>query len=217
MRGKKAVIFDLDGTLLDTLTDIADSMNEALSRHGFPPHDCDEYRLMVGDGIDVLARRAVPRERRDDETVSGVVAAMRDVYGRRWAATSRPYPGIPEMLTGLTGRKIPFAVLSNKLDSFTKLMVKSILGDWSFFQVRGLVPGLPRKPDPRAALEIAQDMQLQPGDMIFVGDSDIDMETGSRAGMMPVGVSWGYQTSGRLVSRGASLLLESPPDLLKYL
>ena len=217
MKGKKGVIFDLDGTLLDTLTDIADSMNAALSRHGFPLHDSDDYRLMVGGGIDVLARRAVPRERRDEDTVSSVVAAMREEYGMRWAATSRPFPGVVEMLAGLACRKILCAVLSNKLDSFTKLMVRSLLGGFSFFQVRGLVAGQPRKPDPRAALEIAQDMRLTPEEMIFVGDSDIDMETGKRAGMTPVGVSWGYQAPEKLILSGACVILDAPGDLLKYL
>ncbi len=217
MNEKKAVIFDLDGTLLDTLSDIADSMNEVLARHGFPVHDYDAYRAMIGAGLDVLARRAVPEDRRDDGTVSSVVAAMRKEYDRRWSFTSRPYPGVPEMLTLLTERGIPFSVLSNKLDSFTKLMVRTLLGDWSFFEVRGLVQGLPRKPDPHIALEMVNALGLSSDQVVFVGDSDLDMETAVRAGMTPVGVLWGYQTPERLISAGASRLLSSPRDLLSCL
>jgi len=208
------VIFDLDGTLLDTLTDIADAMNEVLARHGFPVHTYSAYRTMIGAGLDVLARRAVPQDRRDNGTVSRVVAAMREEYGRRWSLTSRPYPGVPEMLTLLTGRGIPFSVLSNKLDSFAKQMVSALLSGWNFFEVRGLVQGLPRKPDPHMALEMADSLGLFAEQVIFVGDSDIDMETAVRAGMAPVGVLWGYQTPERLTSSGASALLSSPRELL---
>ncbi|HON37258.1 MAG TPA: HAD family hydrolase [Deltaproteobacteria bacterium] len=217
MKNKKAVIFDLDGTLLDTLTDIADSMNEVLARYGFPVHDYGAYRTMIGAGMDVLARRAVPEDRRDDETVSRVAAAMREEYDRRWSLTSRPYPGVPEMLTLLTERGIPFSVLSNKLDSFAKQMVSALLGDWNFFEVRGLVQGLPRKPDPHIALEMADSLGLPAEQVIFVGDSDIDMETAVRAGMVPVGVLWGYQTPERLTSAGAFALLSSPRELLGIL
>lgn len=217
MKEKKAVIFDLDGTLLDTLSDIVDSMNEVLARHGFPVHGYDTYQTMIGAGMDVLARRAVPEDRRDDATVSGVAAAMREEYGQRWSLASRPYPGVPEMLTLLTERSIPFSVLSNKLDSFTRLMVRTLLGDWKFFEVRGLVQGLPRKPDPHIALEMVDAMGLMAEQVIFVGDSDIDMETAVRAGMTPVGVLWGYQAPEKLISAGASTLLSSPRELLGLL
>jgi phosphoglycolate phosphatase len=217
MKDKKAVIFDLDGTLLDTLADIADSMNEVLARHGFPAHSYDAYRTMIGAGLDVLARRSVPEARRDDETVTSVVADMRKEYERRWSFTSRPYPGVPEMLSLLTERGIPFSVLSNKLDSFAKLMVRTLLSDWNFFEVRGLVQGLPRKPDPHIALEMVKALGLSSDQVVFVGDSDIDMETAVRAGMTPVGVLWGYQAPERLISAGASTLLSSPRDLLNSL
>ena len=217
MKDKKAVIFDLDGTLLDTLADIADSMNEVLARHGFPAHSYDAYRTMIGAGLDVLARRSVPEARRDDEIVTSVVADMRKEYERRWSFTSRPYPGVPEMLSLLTERGIPFSVLSNKLDSFAKLMVRTLLSDWNFFEVRGLVQGLPRKPDPHIALEMVKALGLSSDQVVFVGDSDIDMETAVRAGMTPVGVLWGYQAPERLISAGASTLLSSPRDLLNSL
>lgn len=217
MNNKRAVIFDLDGTLLDTLTDIAGSMNGVLARMGFPLHERDDYTAFVGGGIDVLAYRALPEDRRDESTVSRAVAAMREEYARRWSDTSRPYPGIPELLDELSHREILLAVLSNKLESFTKTMVKALLGSWEFSHVRGLEFGRPRKPDPLQATAIARDMHLDPDRIIFTGDSDVDIETALRAGMFPVGVLWGYQSRQQLASSGAEALIERPEELLGYL
>lgn len=217
MHGNRAVIFDLDGTLLDTLGDIADSMNGVLSINGLPVHSRDAYRSFIGEGMDVLVRRALPEGMRDDKNVSQFVLSMREEYDRRWAETSRPYPGIPQLLDLLAERGIPLAVLSNKLDSFTKKMVEKLLGAWKFSQVRGLVFGTPRKPDPAVALEMASDMAIEPAEICFVGDSDIDIETALNAGMVPVGVSWGYQSVDRLKSSGAKTILDKPRDLLDYL
>lgn len=217
MPGKRAVIFDLDGTLLDTLTDIANSMNNVLDRFGYPPHERDTYLSFVGDGIDVLAIRALPDDKRDEATVSEVVSSMREEYTKRWSETSRPFPGVAELLDDLTERGMLLAVLSNKLDSFTKIMVNSLLGQWKFFQVRGLEFDKTRKPDPRQALEIAQDMHLEPERIVFVGDSDIDIQTAKRAGMVPVGVLWGYQSREKLITSGAEILISQPMDLVAHI
>ncbi len=217
MQKDRAVIFDLDGTLLDTLGDIADSMNSVLARDGLPVHSREMYLSFIGEGMDVMVRRALPEGIRDDERVSRFILSMREEYGRRWAETSKPYPGIPELLDLLAEKGIPFAVLSNKLDSFTKVMVERLLGAWRFFQVRGLVFGMPRKPDPALALEIASDMDIEPARITFVGDSNIDVGTALNAGMIPVGVSWGYQSVDRLTASGAKAVLERPRDLLEYL
>ncbi len=217
MGSKRAIIFDLDGTLLDTLSDIADSMNEVLARFGLPLHERDTYPAFVGGGIDVLVYRALPEDRRDEATVFRAVAAMKEEYARRWSDTSRPYPGVPKLLDKLTHKGIILAVLSNKLESFTKTMVKALLGSWNFFQVRGLEFGRSRKPDPSQAIAIAQDMHLDPEQIIFAGDSDVDIQTALRAGMFPVGVLWGYQSRQQLISSGAGVLIEKPEDLLGYI
>jgi phosphoglycolate phosphatase len=214
--GVKAVIFDLDGTLLDTLGDIADSMNAVLARFSLPIHELDAYRSMVGSGMEALARRALPRGFRD-EAVSGIVKALIEEYGRRFSATSRPYPGVPETLTALSEKGMPLAVLSNKPDAFTRLMVRTLLNQWDFREVRGLSPGNPRKPDPATALDIARTLGLPPEEIMFVGDSDIDMQTAERAGMRSVGVLWGYQDRERLVSGGAGIIVDCPQDLLACL
>lgn len=214
--GTKAVIFDLDGTLLDTLGDIADSMNAVLTRFLLPVHELGEYRSMVGSGMEALARRALPPGFRDEE-VSGIVKALIEEYGRRFSATSRPYPGVPETLSALSARGMPLAVLSNKPDAFTKLMVRTLLWQWDFREVRGLSPGSPRKPDPATALDIARTLGLPPDKIVFVGDSDIDMQTAERAGMRSVGALWGYQDRERLISSRAGIVVEYPQNLLACL
>jgi phosphoglycolate phosphatase len=213
----QAVIFDMDGTLLDTIEDIADSMNAALESLGFPVLPIEQYRDLVGDGIEVLAMRALPEEQRTVETIAASVKAMREEYGARWSVKSRPFPGIPELLDGLMEMGIRLSILSNKLDDFTKTMARSLLPNWRFIEVRGLVPSVPRKPDPAGAYLCAERMGVDPIHCIFVGDSAIDMDTAGRAGMAPFGALWGYQDRQRLMNHGARVLLDDPRDLLGYL
>jgi phosphoglycolate phosphatase len=210
-----ALIFDLDGTLLDTIEDIADSMNAALEHIDCPGHSIDTYKSFIGDGIELLVKRSLPEEMRDDQTISMCIDNMRREYGRRWSHSSRPFDGIPELLDGLEGKGIKMSILSNKLDAFTKEMVKGLLGSWQFHSVMGLTSGVPRKPDPACAIKIAQNMHVEPGRCIFVGDSGIDMMTAVNGGMYPVGVLWGYQNREKLISSGAVTLLSDPLDLLE--
>jgi len=213
----RAVIFDMDGTLLDTLEDLADSMNAVLNSLGFPEHPLSSYRNFVGDGIEVLATKSLPEGHRTAQTIARSVKAMKEEYSLRWSVKSRPFPGIPELLDGLTEMGMALSILSNKLDSFTKAMAASLLPYWKFAEVRGLSPDIPRKPDPAGALICADRMGVDPGHCIFVGDSAIDMETAGRAGMAAFGVSWGYQDKELLINHGARNLLEDPRDLLGYL
>jgi phosphoglycolate phosphatase len=211
----EAVIFDLDGTLLDTIEDIADSMNVILSRFGFPVHPKDKYLEFVGEGLEALARKALPEEGRKGEIMNRCIEEMKAVYAERWSLTTRPYPGIPELLDELSTRDFRLSVLSNKAEVFTKQMVKALLGKWHFVEVRGLSSECPRKPDPCGAKLCADRMKVDPGSCIFLGDSGIDMETATRAGMLPVGALWGYQNRETLLSHGARIILEDPRDLIK--
>ena len=213
----KAIIFDLDGTLLDTIGDIVDSMNAVLKDLGCPVHSVDEYKTFIGDGLDVMVRRSLPKDVRDERTISACIEYMRKGYGQRWANTSKPFSNIPELLDRLTVMDVKVSVLSNKLDVFTKEMVQVLLGAWQFHSVVGLNNDIPMKPDPSGALEIAHKMHVEPKQCIFVGDSNIDMETAVGAGMRPVGVLWGYQDRDRLVKSGAVDLLSDPLDLLPIL
>jgi len=213
----KAVLFDLDGTLLDTLEDIARSMNAVLTNAGFPAHPIEAYRGFVGEGIANLVRRALPEGCGDECTVQQHVSAMIEEYGRRWAEHTRPYPEIPELLHALTVRKFKMAVLSNKMDSFTSDMVNNLLADWQFEEVLGAQPSIPRKPDPAGALLISRQCGVRPEEFLYLGDSNTDMQTAVNAGMYPVGALWGFQTADQLLASGAQKLIAKPLELLTLL
>ncbi|MGC9325313.1 MAG: HAD family hydrolase [Desulfomonilia bacterium] len=207
----------MDGTLLDTLNDIADSMNAVLRLSGFPTHSLEEYRGLVGDGIEVLVERSLPEEWRTGQYIEQCVNAMRNEYAQRWSATTHPFEGIPALLDELSRRDIQMAILSNKLESFTQIMASTMLGSWTFREVVGLRSDVPRKPDPTGAFGITRSLNVLPKRCIFLGDSGVDMLTGVRAGMHPVGVLWGYQEREALIRAGAQVLIETPGELLDIL
>ncbi len=214
----KAIIFDLDGTLLDTLEDLADAVNRVLRERDFPTHSLDAYRYFVGNGSQMLVKRALPDSRRDDEAVvrSCLDAFLRD-YGQNWMIKTKPYDGVSAMLDALIGRGLKLAILSNKKDDITKKSVKELLSKWTFDAVIGQRDEVPAKPDPAAALEIARQLQMAPEEFIYLGDSAVDMKTAVAAGMFPVGVLWGFRTSEELLQGGAAALIGRPMDLLQVL
>jgi phosphoglycolate phosphatase len=211
------LLFDLDGTLLDTLQDIADSANSTLAYFGFPQHELDAYRYFVGDGVETLAIRALPEDRRDQMTVNEVVARIDEAYSLRWANNTRPFQGIPELLDALTNIGIRMAILSNKGQSFAELTVSTLLPKWHFDLVVGAQPSIPRKPDPTAALQIARQMSLIPTEFLYLGDSAVDMKTAVAANMYPIGALWGYRTANELLTGGARALFEKPTHVLSLL
>ncbi len=158
----KAILFDLDGTLLNTLDDLADSMNAVLTRSGFKPHDVEAYKYFVGNGMETLVRRVLPEKNRDLTTVSKCKAQMEEEYSSRWADKTRTYDGVPELLNGLTSRNIKMAILSNKPHSFVRITVARFLKPWSFEAVFGARDSCPIKPDPTAAEEICALLNLSP-------------------------------------------------------
>ena len=213
----KAVLFDLDGTLLDTLQDIADSTNKALGYFGFPQHKVEAYKYFIGDGREALAVRALPENHREPVTVGKLVAQMAEEYAAHWSDSTRPYEGVPELLDALTALGISISILSNKPHDFTELMVSRLLWQWRFHIVVGALPDIPKKPSPVAALDIAKRLNLKPGEFLYVGDSDVDMKTAVSAGMYPVGAIWGFRTAQELLAGGAKVLIEKPTDLLQLL
>lgn len=213
----RAILFDLDGTLLDTLADIANSANAALIRLGFPTHPVDAYRYFVGDGSDCLVRRILPESHRVGDVLKKCHETIMDEYTRRWAENTRPYPGIPELLTELEKRSIPRVVLSNKHDDFTKLTVAKLLPGFSFNIVRGAQPSVPVKPDPTGALQIAEELHIPPERFLYLGDTNTDMQTARAAGMFGVGVLWGFRTAEELIASGAKALVKAPQDVLNLL
>lgn len=213
----RGVIFDLDGTLLDTLEDLADSMNLVLRKNGFPEHGIDRYKEFIGEGISNLARRALPEEQAGEATLSRYVQWVREEYGRRWAQKTRPYPQIPELLHELKNRKLRLAVLTNKPEPIAQVMIEYFFTDAPFEIITGAVPGRPLKPDPAGALDIAMKMALNPDEFLYLGDTGTDMQTAKAAGMYPVGVLWGFRSAAELVENGAELLLEQPEQLLDFI
>jgi phosphoglycolate phosphatase len=213
----RAVMFDLDGTLLDTLDDLADSMNLVLGRLGFPPRPVEEFKVIVGDGVVAMAHRSLPEGHRDEPTVARCVALMREEYGKRWAVKTHPYAGIPELLDALAGRGVRMAIVSNKPDDFTKLCVGRLLPRWRFDSVIGMSPTTPPKPDPKGVLGVAARLGLAPADFLYLGDTNTDMRTAVAAGMFPVGALWGFRSAEELLASGASVLIETPAELLPLL
>jgi len=213
----QAVIFDFDGTLLDTLRDLAESVNSVLNRSGFPGHSLEAYRHFVGEGIEELARRVVPEGHRDEATITRTLTDVREEYRQRWPNHTRPYEGIPELLDALTARRVKMAIVTNKPDDSTRTMAAKLLPKWKFDAIVGATSDLPRKPDPKGALEAARRLRLPPGAFLYVGDSDIDMKTANAAGMYAVGVLWGFRTADELVKNGAKVLIRKPLELLDLL
>ncbi|OQX09539.1 MAG: HAD family hydrolase [Desulfobulbaceae bacterium A2] len=212
----RAVLFDLDGTLLDTLEDLARATNRALARHGLPEHPVDAYRYFVGDGLRTLITRVLPEPRREEATSAAVMAAFQEEYGRSWHERSAPYPGVAAMLDALAAQGVSLNVLSNKPDAFTRLCVDRLLKRWRFEQVRGQREGTARKPDPSAALEIAAELGRTPAEVLYLGDTATDMRTATAAGMFPVGALWGFRTADELQQHGARALVAEPAELLQF-
>jgi phosphoglycolate phosphatase len=213
----QAVIFDLDGTLLDTLTDIADAANRALIRSGFPPHDRQAYRWFIGDGSAVLMTRALPETQRSAETVQSCLTSFIDDYNRNWHQATQPYAGMRDLLEKLQNRDIHFAVVTNKPHRFAVSMMAHYFGHCPFDPILGQQKGIPRKPDPAQALAAAEKMGVQPAACIFLGDSAVDMKTARNAGMQPVGAGWGFRPDEELWNSGAMAVVHHPAELLDFI
>jgi phosphoglycolate phosphatase len=213
----QAVIFDLDGTLLDTIEDIAGATNRILEARGLASFGIEETKLLVGDGIDEMVRRTFALRgigTLSDAEVDVIIQEYRREYQECWRSHSRPYTGVPELLGELARREIKTAVLSNKSHVFTAAMTAELLAGSRFDLVRGATPGVPLKPDPAPALAIAGELGVEPAACIFLGDTSIDMKTATAAGMLAVGALWGFRSAEELLDSGAAALISSPQELL---
>ncbi len=209
---KPGLIFDLDGTLIDSLPGIAASLNRALERCSLPGHADGDVRRFIGNGSYELARRAMP----DDSPPADILAvetAFKDDYALTWPEGTAPYDGIPECLESLASAGFRLAVLSNKPHPFTVEIVQSLFPGLPFDPVFGQRPETPRKPDPEAALQIARHWGLPPEWCRFIGDSTVDLETARAAGMPAIAVSWGYHEAPALLSAGATVVAGKVTDL----
>ena len=217
MRRFKAIIYDLDGTLLDSMADIADSMNRVLEKAGFPPHPLEAYRYFIGDGMDILVERCIPEKDRSPDVLSTCLTDMRATYGQRWKNKTRPYSGISDLLNHCAARGLKLGILSNKPDEATQKTVDYFLPADSFTAIYGARPDIPKKPDPRGAELIARQMGVEPGECLFLGDMPVDMQTAVAADMYPVGALWGLRTADELMAGGAQMLAVTPTALVEWL
>jgi phosphoglycolate phosphatase len=210
-----SVIFDLDGTLVDTLADLADSCNELLREHDFPTHPTAAYKNFVGDGLQALIKRITPVGT-EEILIRKCCTSFERRYSRNWKRNSCPYPGINDMVAALKVHGIQLAVLSNKPDAFTKLFVDEFFPGGQFSIVHGQRQGVPKKPDPTVALAIAAQLDVRPQETLFVGDSAVDIKTGKAAEMLTAGVSWGFRSVQELTENKADILVHNPLELQQY-
>ena len=211
----RAVIFDLDGTLADTLEDIADNMNRILAEKGFPAHEYEAYRYFVGNGLHNLVIRSMPENARSDAMIALCYNRMIAEYHLNYINKTRLYDGIPELLDALSSQRIKLAVLSNKADSLTQKICSDLLKNWKFEIVLGANDRFPRKPDPASALFICAQMGLEPASVCYLGDSDVDIKTAVAAGFYPVGAGWGFRPKKELSENGAKHVIDHPTELIK--
>jgi phosphoglycolate phosphatase len=211
----KAVLFDLDGTLINSLMDIADSMNRVLVQKGYKIHEYDAYRDFIGKGLRNLVINTLPDASRTEQNITNLLQELLQDYEQHLLHKTALYKGIPELLNALSGKHIKMCILSNKADPFTQTIKATLLSDWQFEVVLGASNAFPRKPNPDAAWHICKTIGLPPNEVLFVGDSSVDMETAKAAGMYPVGVTWGFRTRDELIDSGAKKLIDSPLGLLK--
>lgn len=216
----RAFIFDLDGTLLDTLADIGNACNAVLAAHGYPTHQLDAYRRMVGNGFGMLLRRALPADALaelrtalpDEAAVDDLVRETRAVYADHLNDATRPYDGMPQALRELERRGMRLAVFSNKPDEYTRTLVEAHFPG-VFSVIRGARPDTPLKPDPAGALTVIAATDTTAEQCFYVGDSDVDMLTARNAGMIGVGVGWGFRGLDEVRAAGAARLVGHPLEL----
>ena len=209
----RGVIFDLDGTLLNTLDDLAGAMNYVLQRCKLPVHPVDAYRYFIGDGVDMLVKRVLPSSAQDDKTFKRVKDAFIKRYQEYWCVKTTPYDGIEEMFDALHEKNLFLAILSNKPHLITNETVRHFFGTRHFTACIGY--GIfPKKPDPEAALYIASSMGIAPEKCLYVGDTGTDMQTAAAAGMPRVGVLWGFREENELWENGAQWVVSWPSEVV---
>ncbi|MCR2045162.1 HAD family hydrolase [Anaerosalibacter massiliensis] len=209
----KGIIFDLDGTLLDTIEDIGDSMNEVLERFNLPTHSYEEYKKKVGGGFRRLVLKNFPKET-DEETINNAVDILFKVYDRRYLNKTRPYNGINDLLDSLVEKDIKLAVNSNKKDEYTKNLIDKFFKRIPFVKVYGEREDVDHKPDPTTALEIAESMGLKLDEILFIGDSNVDIMTAKNAHMDSVGVLWGFRNREELEKYGANYIVSNWKEIV---
>ncbi len=213
---KRLVIFDLDGTLLDTIGDLARACNFVMWRHGYPQHDVTRYRMLVGNGVSKLIERALPENVRNATLAEKLRPEFIDYYNEHISEHTQPYLGIEELLNDLSRQGIMTAVASNKYIDGTRKLVKRFFPDISFAAVLGQRTGIPVKPDPHIVNEIMELTSATPSATLYIGDSGVDMQTAANAGVESVGVSWGFRSREELVKNKACHIVDTAGEILRF-
>jgi phosphoglycolate phosphatase len=212
----KLVIFDLDGTLLDTMEDIAGACNQSLEACGCPPRRLEEYNMLVGRGIFNLFRGALPEDMRTDMMVEKMYSHFVPYYNEHICDKTKPYPGIYDMLDRLAAEGIAFAVASNKYQEGTEILIDRLFGKYDFVSILGQREGKPIKPDPEIVHEAMSAFgDISKEEVVYCGDSDVDMQTGINAGVRTIGVTWGFRTREELASYSPWMLADMAEDVCK--
>lgn len=215
----KLCIFDLDGTLVNSLYDLADAMNYALVKNGFEPHDREKYRFMVGNGISSLADRAmvIPKGMATDEQKKQVLADFNEYYDIHCMDKTVPYDGIKDVLDELDKRNIKYAVMSNKPDEFAKIIVEKLFPENKFATIWGKRENYERKPSPQAVFALIKEVGVDKSECLYIGDSNVDVFTAQNAGLKCCAVSWGFRPKKELSDAGAEFIADKPSEILTQL
>lgn len=212
----KTIIFDLDGTLLNTIDDLTDAGNWVCAQNGWPTHTVEQFKRMVGNGIPKLVERFSPEEARSPEQLAATLAQFTARYDAHKQDKTAPYPGIPELLRDLRAEGFRCAVFSNKADDLCGKVITHYFGADCFDAVRGNRPGVAPKPDPTGLYDLMQSFGADPATTLFVGDSNVDIQTGHNASLPAVGVLWGFRDEAELTAAGADVLVRTPAEILTY-
>ena len=210
----KALIFDLDGTLIDSLTDIALCANEVLKEFNLPTHTIEEFKNFVGGGAQVLIENCTPKDT-DEKTVLEVLKRFKEVYDQNIHNNTKPYEGINQLLENLHQENYQIGILSNKPHKFTLKYADDFFSKFNLKEVHGQKEDIPKKPHKKGAVDIAKAFNIPCEKVYFIGDSDVDMQTAKNAGMIAVGVAWGFRGTQELIENGADFIVQTPEDILK--
>ena len=211
---KRLVIFDLDGTLLNTIEDLGHAANYALEKNGFATHTLASYPFFVGNGVRRLITRVLPEEHRNDATIDKLLKDFREFYDEHCCDCTKPYPGMPELLRDLSDQGVQMAVASNKYDAAVQKIINHYFGDIDFVAIEGQKEGVNVKPDPSVVFAILAKARVPKREVLYVGDSGVDMETARRACVDSVGVTWGFRPEKELVEWLADTIIHQPNDIL---
>jgi len=217
MQHLKLIIFDLDGTLLNTLSDLAHSANYALGKSGFPTHPVEDYKLFIGNGITKLLERILPENQITEAVVTQIKDSFLAYYDTHNTDYTEPYRGIPELLKALSSNGWLLAVASNKYQKATEKLVKLFFPDIPFTAVLGQREGIPAKPNPAIVHDILAITGRTLSETLYIGDSGVDMETASNSGLVSIGVTWGFRPREELETAGASYIVDTPDDILEII